>query len=127
MSDYTITNLDGVEDRAASSGLDWGEVRFPRTDVNAHETGFAHIKIGPNNRQSFGHRHSEAEEVYFVLGGSGAVKLDEEIRELQEHDLVRVAPPVMRSFEGGPDGLELFVFGTHHENDGEISTEFWPR
>jgi hypothetical protein len=30
---------------------------------------------------------------------------------------------VARAFEAGPDGLELLVFGPHHQGDGEILSE----
>ena len=41
-------------------------------------------------------------------------------------DAIRVAPKVARGFEAGPEGLELLVFGPHHDKDGELVTEgFW--
>lgn len=51
-------------------------------------------------------------------GTSGLV--DGELVELGPLDALRVAPPVVRAFEAGPDGLELLVFGAHHDSDGEI-------
>ena len=125
MTDYTIANLDEVEDLAASRGLDFGAVRFPRTAVDAERTGFAHLRILPDKHQSFGHRHQDAEEVYLVLSGSGAVKLDDGVHELRTHDIVRLAPHVTRCFAGGPDGIELLAFGPHHEKDGELLQGYW--
>ena len=125
MTDYTITNLEDIEDMAAKSGLDFGVVRFARKAVDAEDTGLTYQKIFPGAHQSFGHRHNEAEEVYFVISGSGAVKLDGEVKELNPHDILRVAPHVMRAFEAGPDGLEFIVFGTHHEKDGELEQGYW--
>ena len=55
-----------------------------------------------------------------VVGGSGRIKLDDEVKEIRELDAIRVAPAVVRAFEAGPNGLELLVFGPHHEGDGEI-------
>jgi hypothetical protein len=41
-------------------------------------------------------------------------------------DAIRVAPHVARAFEAGPEGLELLVFGPHHEGDGEVMRDdFW--
>ena len=125
MSDYTITNLDDVEDAAAKRGLDFGVVRFPRLAVDAQETGFSHQQIFPGARQSFGHRHDKAEEVYFVISGAGSVKLDDGVHDLKAHDILRVAPHAMRSFAAGPDGLELLAFGAHHEHDGELVQGYW--
>ncbi len=46
-----------------------------------------------------------------MLSGSGRVKLDDEIVELRAWDALRVAPGVMRAFEGGPEGVEFLAFG----------------
>jgi mannose-6-phosphate isomerase-like protein (cupin superfamily) len=126
MSDYTITNLDDVEDIAASNGVgDAGVIRFPREAVQAQDTGFAHLQLRPGKRHPFPHRHQQAEEIYLVLSGSGTVKLEDELRELSTHDIVRVAPQVTRGFEAGPEGLELLAFGGRHANDGEVVPDFW--
>ena len=125
MSDYTITNLGDVEDSAAKSGLDFGVVRFPREDVAAQRTGFAHLLLFPGRRQSFGHRHVEAEEIYLVLAGSGEVKLDGDVQTLTTHDILRVAPGVTRAFAAGAQGMELLAFGARHEGDGEIVQGYW--
>jgi mannose-6-phosphate isomerase-like protein (cupin superfamily) len=125
MTDYTITNLEDVQDAAAAGGLDFGVVRFPRAAVGAERTGFVHQQIFPGAHQSFGHRHDQAEEVYFVISGSGRVKLDDGVHDLKAHDIVRVAPSVTRAFAAGPDGLELIGFGAHHENDGELVQGYW--
>jgi quercetin dioxygenase-like cupin family protein len=58
-----------------------------------------------------------------VIAGSGRINLDGKAVELHPLDAVRVAPPVARAFEAGPDGLELLVFGPHHEGDGEILSD----
>jgi len=125
MSDYTITNLDEVADSAAGRGLEFGSARFPRETVGAERTGFAHITLLPGRHQPFGHRHKEAEEIYFVIAGSGAIKLDDGVHDLREHDIVRLAPSVMRSLRGGPDGMEVLVFGARHGGDGELVEGFW--
>jgi mannose-6-phosphate isomerase-like protein (cupin superfamily) len=126
MSDYTITNLDDVEDIAASRGVgDAGVIRFPREAVQAEATGFAHLQLRPGKRHPFPHRHRQAEEIYLVLSGSGTVKLEDELREVSTHDIVRVAPQVTRGFEAGPEGLELLAFGGRHANDGEVVPDFW--
>jgi quercetin dioxygenase-like cupin family protein len=117
---YTIKNLRDVEDVAPKSGFDAiQEARFPRRDLEAADTGLAYHRVKPGQR-GFGHRHENAEEIYVVVGGSGRIKLDDEVKEIGELDAIRVAPAVVRAFEAGPDGLELLVFGPHHEGDGEV-------
>lgn len=117
---YTIKNLRESEDMAPRFGLDrlW-EARFPRSELEARETGLAHYLIKPG-QGGFAHRHAKAEEVYLVLAGTGRVQLDGEVRELRPYDAIRVAPEVARAFQAGEEGMELLAFGAHHERDGEI-------
>jgi mannose-6-phosphate isomerase-like protein (cupin superfamily) len=49
--------------------------------------------------------------VYLVLHGSGRMKLDDEIVELERWDAVRVPPGTWRGYEAGPEGLEILVIG----------------
>ncbi len=126
MSNYAIVNLREVEDQAPKFGFDAvQEARFPWRDLEAERTGFAYHRIKPGRRGA-AHRHDEAEEVYVVLAGSGRVKLDDEVRELEPLDALRVAPKVARAFEAGDEGLELLAFGARHAGDGEfLKGEFW--
>lgn len=78
----------------------------------------------PGQREAFAHRHRTAEEIYVVLSGSGAVKLDDDLVDLAPLDSVRVSP-VARAFQAGPEGLEVLVFGPHVDGDGEMVQDFW--
>jgi mannose-6-phosphate isomerase-like protein (cupin superfamily) len=119
--DYSIKNLRQVEDSAPKHGFsEVGEARFPRTDLRAETTGLAYHVLRPNKRQAFAHKHDKAEEIYVVLSGSGRIKLDDDVVELETMDAVRIAPSTVRALEAGDDGLELLAFGPRHEADGEI-------
>jgi mannose-6-phosphate isomerase-like protein (cupin superfamily) len=123
---YTIKNLDSTEDSAVKFGLaEIGEAHFPREELGAERTGFAYHVIKPGKRQAFGHRHEQAEEVYVVLAGRGRIRLDDEVREIEELDAIRVEPKIARGFESGPEGLSLLVFGPRHAGDGELLRDFW--
>ena len=123
---YTHTRLTDVPDSAPKFGFsDFQESRFAYDALGAERTGLAHHKIKPGMRQPFGHRHDDAEEVYVVLGGSGRMKLDDDIIDLKPLDAIRVAPQVMRQFEAGPDGLEVIAVGAHHKGDGEVVPGWW--
>jgi quercetin dioxygenase-like cupin family protein len=120
---YTIRNLREIEDVAPRFGFDEIQAaRFAGRDLEAQDTGLAYHVIKPGQRGG-AHRHEAAEEIYVVIAGSGRVKLDDEVAELRALDALRVAPPVARAFEAGPDGLELLVFGPHHQGDGELLSE----
>lgn len=123
---YAKTNLRAVNDSAAEHGLsETQEARFPRSDLGAEQTGLNFLTVKPSRREAFAHRHKQAEEIYVVLSGSGRVKLDDELLELEPLDAVRVGAGVTRSFEAGPEGLEVLIFGPHVEGDGELVDGFW--
>jgi mannose-6-phosphate isomerase-like protein (cupin superfamily) len=123
---YARKNLRDIEDVAVEHGLsDIQEARFPREDLGADQTGMNYLIIKPERREAFAHRHSEAEEIYVVLAGSGRVKLDDELVDLVPLDAVRVSPGVTRSFEADRDGLEVLVFGPRIEGDAEVVRDFW--
>jgi uncharacterized cupin superfamily protein len=125
---YAIRNLREIEDLAPSLGVDAvQEVRFPGEELGAETTGLALMTVKPGRRQAIAHRHVAAEEVYVILSGSGRIKLDDEILDVGPLDAIRVAPPVLRAIEAGPDGLEYLAFGPRHDGDGETFAidEFW--
>jgi mannose-6-phosphate isomerase-like protein (cupin superfamily) len=125
---YRLKNLHEVEDAAAKHGFsETQEARFPREDLGAESTGLAYLVLRPNKKQPFAHRHEQAEEIYVVLSGSGRVKLDDEVVELDTMDAIRVAPKVTRAFEAGDEGLELLAFGPRHAGDAEMVKDFWER
>ncbi|MFI4977221.1 MAG: hypothetical protein ACHQC8_00865 [Solirubrobacterales bacterium] len=126
MGDFTITNLLEVEDSAVKSGADL-EARFARQHMDSEHLGVSHFRFGPGFRSPFGHSHREQEEAYVVLGGSGRVRLDDEIVELRRWDVVRVAPQVVRGFEGGAEGMELLAIGSDRPEggDGVRVSDWW--
>jgi mannose-6-phosphate isomerase-like protein (cupin superfamily) len=121
---YTIKNLRETKDSAPEFGYsEIQEAHFAAKELEAETTGLAFYFIRPGRRQGFAHRHEQAEEVYVVLAGSGRIKLDEDTAEIGRLDAIRVAPGVLRTFEAGPEGMELLAFGPHHEGDGELVHE----
>jgi mannose-6-phosphate isomerase-like protein (cupin superfamily) len=113
MADYTLINLKDVEDSATKFGLSPDlEARFAREDLGLEKSGISYQRLAPSYRMPFGHKHGEQEELYVILSGGGRVKLDDEIVEVRQWDVVRVPNQTMRNFEAGPDGLELLAFGT---------------
>jgi mannose-6-phosphate isomerase-like protein (cupin superfamily) len=74
------------------------------------------------------HSHREQEEAYVVVAGSGRILLDGELQDLSLWDVVRVAPEVVRAFEGGPEGLDVLAIGgpKPEEGDGVMGEANWP-
>jgi mannose-6-phosphate isomerase-like protein (cupin superfamily) len=126
VSSYTIKNLKDLENVTAERAPDV-EARFARSHLDSRELGVSYFRYGPDYRSTFGHSHREQEEAYVIVSGSGRVKLDEEILELRQWDVVRVAPEVVRAFEAGPEGLEMIAVGTARppEGDGLPAPDWW--
>lgn len=125
MSSFSVMNLKDVEDLAAGRGPEV-EARFARKHLGSRELGVSYFRYGPGYRSGTGHHHREQEEAYIVVAGSGRIKLDEEILELRQWDVVRVAPEVVRALEGGPEGLEIIVVGTARPEGGDgVSIPDW--
>jgi mannose-6-phosphate isomerase-like protein (cupin superfamily) len=123
--DFTIKNLREVEDVAAGHGFgEVQEARFAHGDLDSDQSGISLQKVKPGKRHAFAHRHTDAEEIYVVVSGSGRVKLNDEVKEVRELDAIRVAPSVTRAFEAGSDGLELVAFSPRVPGDAEIVEDF---
>jgi uncharacterized cupin superfamily protein len=124
--DYSIKNLSTVEDSAPKFGFsDSQEARFAREDLGAEKTGLSYHVVKAGQRQAFGHKHEQAEEIYVVLSGTGRLRLDDDIVDVKPMDAIRVAPQVLRSFEAGSEALQLLAFGEHFKDDGELVFDFW--
>ncbi len=123
---YTHKALEEVKDSAPEFGYaDQQEARFASKDLEAEATGISHHRLKAGQRQPFGHRHDDAEEVYVVISGSGRVNLDGDILEVEPRDAIRVSPGVTRAFEAGPNGLEVLAAGPRHDGDGEVIPGWW--
>jgi quercetin dioxygenase-like cupin family protein len=127
VSNWTIINLLDVEDSAAgrSEGL---EARMARKRLDSRDIGVSLFRYAPGVRNPMSHSHGEQEEAYVVVNGSGRIRLDDELRELRQWDVVRVAPEVVRAFEAGPDGLDVVAVGgpKPEGGDGVIADSPWP-
>jgi quercetin dioxygenase-like cupin family protein len=124
---YTIKNLKEVESSAPEAMADQLEARFGRKHLDSDHLGVSYFRYAPDFRSPVGHRHREQEEAYVVVAGSGRIRLDDEVVELAQWDVVRVAPEVVRGFEGGPDGLEIIAVGSDRPEggDGETVRDWW--
>ena len=110
---FTRKNLKGdLEDLGSNfDGSPDLEFRLASMALELEKSGLGYQRIPPGYRFPYGHVHEQQEELYVVVGGSGRMKLDDEIVEVEQWDAVRVPPGTWRGYEAGPDGLELLVFG----------------
>ena len=129
MDPYTKLNLRGeVEDQAPKFGLGSNlEFRMAREALAGEQSALSFLRIAPNYRLPFGHRHKQQEEVYVLVRGSARLKLDDDVLELEPWDVVRIAKETVRNLEGGPDGAEMLLFGAPASGagDAEMLQEWW--
>ena len=93
------------------------EFRAATAALELEESGLSYQRVPPGYRFPYGHTHERQEEVYVVVGGSGRMKVDDEIVELKQWDAVRVPPGAWRGYEAGPEGLEILVIGAPNLGD----------
>jgi mannose-6-phosphate isomerase-like protein (cupin superfamily) len=128
MSDYTIVNLGDVENVAPKFQMPEGmDVRFPKRQLGCAVGGVSVHKLPAGVRQPFGHKHSQQEEIYVIAEGSGRIKLDDEVHDLRQWDILRIGPGVMRNLEAASGGITLIAFGAPlaEENDSELVPGWW--
>jgi mannose-6-phosphate isomerase-like protein (cupin superfamily) len=89
-----------------------GNVRKVRRALGARAFGFNYFTLGPNeDGREHDHADSQMEEVYFVVNGSGRMRIDDEEIELRPGRFVRVDGESRRLPISGDEGLEFVTFG----------------
>jgi mannose-6-phosphate isomerase-like protein (cupin superfamily) len=107
MDTYSVADLDLLEGEGPG-----GNVRKVRRALGTRAFGVNYFVLPPNvdGRE---HNHSDAgqEEVYFVVRGSGRMRIDGDEVELRPGRFVRVDPAATRMPVAGEDGLEFLTIG----------------
>ncbi len=129
---FTLRNLKkDLEDVGSRfDGAPDLEFRLATDALELEQSGLSYQRVPPGYRFPYGHTHRKQEEVYVVVRGSGRMKLDDEIVELEEWDAVRVPPGTWRGYEAGPEGLEILVIGApslgeSRREDVEGERDWW--
>jgi mannose-6-phosphate isomerase-like protein (cupin superfamily) len=110
---FTLRNLkEDLEDIGSvfNAGPDL-EFRAATKALELEKCGLTYQRVPAGQRFPYGHTHKTQEEVYVVVRGSGRMKVDDEVVELNAWDAVRVPPGMWRGYEAGPEGLEILVIG----------------
>jgi mannose-6-phosphate isomerase-like protein (cupin superfamily) len=104
---YTSVDIDSLEGEGPG-----GIVRKARRATGARAFGFNYFALPPGiEGREHNHIDSNQEEVYFVVKGSGTMRIDGEEVELRPGRFVRVDPGSTRVPIAGDEGLELVAFG----------------
>ena len=110
----------------------WDEVEWQRREkgemaadwqrlgdaAGTESVGVNRIRIEPGRLSTPPHSHGASEEIVFVLSGSGLSWQDEAVYEVGPGDcIVHQADHEEHTLRGGPDGLEVLVYGTRHPTE----------
>lgn len=98
-----------------------------RRQLGVTSFGLNEIVLEPGQRGRI-HRHGRQEEVFLVLAGTLTISIEGEEEELEQGELIRVAPAVRRQLiNSGTDALILLAIGgsgEHEGRDGEAFTSW---
>jgi mannose-6-phosphate isomerase-like protein (cupin superfamily) len=112
---YTYVDVDSLEGEGPG-----GMVRKTRRAVGARAFGFNYFTLPPGVvGREHDHAENRQEEVYFVVRGSGTMRIDGEEVELRPGRFIRVDPESTRVPVAGDEGLELVTFGAPIEGKYE--------
>jgi mannose-6-phosphate isomerase-like protein (cupin superfamily) len=131
MSNYTVVKREDAFDFMAQYP-GYGEMRMFTGDLGAEQVAFTWRSMPPDTggRGSYGHSHKTQEEIYFVLSGTVAFKLDDDVFEAGPGTAVRIAPEVVRSVHNDGDGeAELIICSIKIDDpagDPQQVEDFWP-
>jgi mannose-6-phosphate isomerase-like protein (cupin superfamily) len=130
MGEYTVKRLHEVED---ALGYYPGEMRMLTGALEAEQVAFTYRRMPQHTggKGSYGHRHKEQEEVYFVASGTLQFKVDDEVLELEQGSAIRIPPQTWRSvWNDGPEEAELIIVSKvvpgGSAEDAEYLENFWP-
>ena len=110
-----------------------GEMRFLTSQLGSEQVAFTYRRLEPEtgSKGSYGHRHKNQEEIYFVVRGKVQFKIGDEEFEAGPHTAVRVGTQAFRSVHNdGPEEAELIICSPKAKGDeAEVEmtdTDFWP-
>ena len=130
MGDYTVKRIEEVPDVLGDYP---GEMRMMTSALGNEQVAFTYRRMPQHTggKGSYGHRHREQEEVYFVASGKLQFKLDDEVIELERGAAIRVAPQTWRSvWNEEAEDAELVIVSKvvpgGSAEDAEYVEDFWP-
>jgi mannose-6-phosphate isomerase-like protein (cupin superfamily) len=116
---YDTVDVDELEGEGPG-----GMVRKARRALGARAFGFNYFVFPPREMgREHDHADSNMEEVYFVVKGSGTMRINGESVELRPGRFIRVDPEATRVPESGNEGLEFVTFGA--PLDGQYKPPSW--
>jgi mannose-6-phosphate isomerase-like protein (cupin superfamily) len=131
MSAYGIAKPDEATDYMAEYE-GFGEMLSFTDAIGAEQVAFTWRRMPPDTggKGSYGHRHNEQEEIYFVVSGNLMFKLGDEVVEVGPNTAVRVPADLYRSVHNeGPGDAHLIICsvkGDGGATEPDLTSDFWP-
>jgi uncharacterized cupin superfamily protein len=107
-----IAHWDEVDKRRLERGQMAGTWSNLGGAAGSYRCGVSRIELAPGEMPTPAHVHGEAEEIFYVLNGSGLTWMDEKAYEIRAGDCI-----VFKNFHeahtirAGDDGLDVLAFG----------------
>ncbi|HYQ12599.1 MAG TPA: cupin domain-containing protein [Solirubrobacterales bacterium] len=132
MADYSVTSRE--------EAVDWmgeypgfGEMRSYTDALGCSAVAFTWrvMPADTGGKGSYGHRHKDQEEIYFVARGTVQFKVGDDVFEAGPGTAVRVGTDAFRSVHNdGPDDAELIIVSQTASGDSgeteKTEPDFWP-
>ena len=130
MSSYSIVPSDEAPDMMAQYE-GFGEMRFFAEPLATEQVAFTWrlLPPGTGGKGSYGHRHRDQEEIYFVVRGNLEFKLGDEVVEVGPRTAVRIAADLFRSVHNSSDEeAEMVIVSVRSDDEDqtEMTPDFWP-
>ena len=107
-----VTHWDEVEKRRNERGQMAGTWSNLGTPAGSYRCGVSRIELGPGEMPTPAHVHGDAEEIFYVLSGSGLTWMDEKAYEIRTGDcIVYKNTHEAHTIRAGDDGLDVLAFG----------------
>jgi mannose-6-phosphate isomerase-like protein (cupin superfamily) len=104
---YTVADVDALPGEGPG-----GMVRKVRRALGTQAFGCNYFTLPPHSEgREHDHARSGQEEVYFVVRGSGRMRIEDAEVELRPGRFIRVDAAATRSPIAGADGLEFLAIG----------------
>jgi uncharacterized cupin superfamily protein len=113
-----LTHWDEVDSRRREAGEMAAGWQWLGNAAGTIGLGVNRVRIDPGRLSTPPHSHGASEELVYVLGGSGLSWQDEQVYEIGPGDcIVHLADHEEHTLRGGPDGLDVLIFGTRHPTE----------
>jgi len=106
-----IAHWDDVQKRRNERGQMAGTWSNLGAAAGSSRCGVTRMELGPGEMPTPAHVHGEAEEIFYVLGGSGLTWIDEKAYEIGAGDCIVYHNFDEHTIRGDDSGLDVLAFG----------------